>query len=59
MKKTKDYTKGKANPFSTYQPISGSSNGEVGTNDENSVTNTNTSTGGGNSGTFYKNTGTK
>ena len=58
--KTKDYKKGKANPFSTYETV------PVGTNDKNNVTNTdesntsvnpdkNTQSG----GTFYNSTGTK
>lgn len=58
--KTKDYKKGKANPFSTYESE------PVGTNDENDVTNTgssntsvNPSTNTQSGGTFYNSTGTK
>ncbi len=55
--KTKDYQKGKSNPFSTYENI------VPDTNDTNGITNTNTSvnpstnTQGGS--TFYNSTGTK
>ena len=60
--KTKDYKKGKANPFSTYVTT------PAGTNDKNNVANTgdgNTSVSPStgeespNGGTFYKDTGTK
>lgn len=58
LEKTKDYTKGKANPFSTYQPVNGSSNGDVGTGSTN-TNSIDTETGSTKSGTFYNNTGTK
>ncbi len=63
LEKSKDYKKGKVNPFSTYETVNGESNGQVGTSG-NSETNTNetqtsTSTGNTKSGTFYKETGTK
>ena len=62
LEKSKDYNKGKANPFSTYE------NKVVETEDENNVTNVGgvgANVSGGNSSgtqssnTFYKNTGTK
>jgi len=64
LEKTKDYKKGKVNPFSTYETVNGESNGQVGTNDEDNITNTdriktNTGTSETKSTTFYKNTGTK
>ena len=61
LEKTKDYTKGKENPFSTYENVNGSSNGAVGSanNGTTNTSSTNTSTSSGNSGNFYKNTGTK
>ena len=60
LEKTKDYTKGKANPFSTYQTVNGSSNGDVGTGSTGTTTNSiTTDTSGTKSGTFYNNTGTK
>ena len=56
--RTKDYTKGKANPFSTYDTSTPKSN------DENNVTNTDSTNGGTqtnntSTNTFYGNTGTK
>ena len=60
--KTKDYKKGKANPFSTYVTT------HTGTNDKNNVANTgdgnttvgpDTNTESPSGGTFYKDTGTK
>jgi len=64
LEKTKDYEKGKVNPFSTYSENTiGTSDGQVGTNDENSVTNTNTTINTEKNNTkgttFYGNGGTK
>lgn len=62
LEKTKDYTKGKSNPFSTYQNVNGYSDGNVGTGTANGTTNTNsvnTNTGNAKGNTFYSNTGTK
>ena len=61
LEKQKDYKKGKANPFSTYEePVPEGNN----TNDTNTVTSTNTTknsvkTNTTKGNTFYKDTGTK
>ena len=62
LEKTKDYQKGKVNPFSTYESVDGESDGNIGTEGKNtntSKTQTSTSTSNSKSGTFYKDTGTK
>ena len=64
LEKSKDYKKGKSNPFSAYETVDGNSDTNVGTNNESNVTNTdtintNSGTSTTKSSTFYKDTGTK
>lgn len=53
--KTKDYTKGKVNPFSTYEATTSDENSVTDVNSINTTTNTNNTK----SNTFYNSTGTK